>query len=84
MVTMLDKFGRILIPKKVRDDLGLKPGMSLDVKEESSALVLTPQFEKPEVILKEGLLVFTGEATEDIENAVGQHRKMYLEKMSAM
>jgi len=26
METTLDKFGRIVIPKRVRDDLGLKPG----------------------------------------------------------
>ena len=30
METTLDRFGRVVIPKQVRDDLGLKPGAVLD------------------------------------------------------
>jgi AbrB family looped-hinge helix DNA binding protein len=31
MEVKIDKFGRILIPKKVREELGLKPGQYLEI-----------------------------------------------------
>jgi len=32
MGTTLDKFGRVVIPKEIRNGLGLKPGEALQVK----------------------------------------------------
>ncbi len=32
MEVVIDKFGRILIPKKIRDMLGLKPGQMLELE----------------------------------------------------
>ncbi|VAX34834.1 hypothetical protein MNBD_UNCLBAC01-1473 [hydrothermal vent metagenome] len=84
MVTMLDKFGRVVIPKKVRDDLGLKPGVMLDVREEDRELVLSPQVEQPEVITKDGLLVFTGKVMGNIRDSVKEHRQEHLRKTAAI
>ncbi|MEO0731456.1 MAG: AbrB/MazE/SpoVT family DNA-binding domain-containing protein [Bacteroidota bacterium] len=44
MELTLDKFGRVLIPKKVRAALGLRPGMSISaiVNEEDKQLTLLP------------------------------------------
>jgi AbrB family looped-hinge helix DNA binding protein len=32
MKTTIDKAGRVVIPKKIRDAVGLEPGMELDVR----------------------------------------------------
>ena len=32
MQTTVDKFGRIIIPKKVRDHFGLKPGTPVEIE----------------------------------------------------
>ena len=32
MEAVIDKFGRIVIPKKLRDDLGLRPGSVIKIE----------------------------------------------------
>lgn len=46
MTTTIDKFGRILIPKSVRKELGLEPGNSIDliVIRKENSLFLRPTF----------------------------------------
>jgi len=41
--TVIDKFGRVLIPKKIRDKVGLKPGMRLDIVVKGNEIVLRPR-----------------------------------------
>ncbi|MBW2333424.1 MAG: AbrB/MazE/SpoVT family DNA-binding domain-containing protein [Deltaproteobacteria bacterium] len=40
METTLDKFGRIVIPKRVRDDLGLKPGAVLQIEQAEQKILM--------------------------------------------
>jgi AbrB family looped-hinge helix DNA binding protein len=77
MQATLDKFGRIVIPKRVRDDLGLEPGSVLKVEERGEEILLTPVCEDPAAALawKGGVLVFTGEALEDLTDAVERDRE---------
>lgn len=57
----LDNQGRILIPKNIRDQMGLKPGMTLRVEQsDDEAVRLAPQFEQPTLIDEGGLLVVSG------------------------
>ena len=42
METTLDRFGRIVIPKKVRKDFNLKPGAHLKIEETDDTIVLKP------------------------------------------
>jgi len=42
MEVTLDRFGRILLPKKLRDHLGLKPGARLRVEATSEEIALHP------------------------------------------
>ena len=65
MDVTIDKFGRIVIPKVVRDALGLKAGSELQVEitEEETGertIVLQPSQEKALLIDEDGLLVYTG------------------------
>ncbi|MEA2604733.1 MAG: hypothetical protein QOF89_5725 [Acidobacteriota bacterium] len=72
--TTLDKFGRIVIPKQVRDDLGLSPGSVLKIEERDQGIVLKPIPEGSPLLLKDGILVFTGEVEGDLEAALRRDR----------
>lgn len=60
MVTTLDKFGRVIIPKKIREHLGINLGTTLNISEDGARIVIEPVQEKEPVIDKNGILVFTG------------------------
>jgi len=76
----MDKFGRILIPKRIRDNLGLKAGAALEIELDGQGLVMKPVREEPRVLDKGGVLVFTGTAAGDIMGAVTSHREQRLRK----
>ena len=75
MQTIIDKFGRIVIPKKIRNDFRLVPGTSLRIFESNNEIVLKPIENEPELDEKEGVLVFTGKALENLETSVEKLRK---------
>lgn len=74
MEATVDKFGRIVIPKRVRDDLGIKAGTVVLLEEKGQEVILRPQPVEPELISRGGVLVYTGTADEDITEAVRVHR----------
>ena len=84
MQATLDKFGRIVIPKRVRDDFGLEPGSVLKVEERGDEIRLTPVNEDPAAALewKGGVLVFTGEALEDLTEVVECDREERLARLA--
>ncbi|MBE9545977.1 MAG: AbrB/MazE/SpoVT family DNA-binding domain-containing protein [Proteobacteria bacterium] len=75
METTLDKFGRIVIPKKIRDDLHLEPGDQIRVEENGQAIVLKPVHGEPNLVLKDGILVFSGTPTGNLDEAITKHRE---------
>ena len=80
METTLDKFGRIVIPKRVRDDLGLKPGAILKIEQADQGILMEPVNEGPHVVVKNGVLVFSGTPTGDIVGAIQLNRQERLKK----
>lgn len=65
MEVKLDKFGRIVIPKEIREWLGLEAGMELhlDVTEDENGervVALRPVHERQMLLEEEGVLVYTG------------------------
>lgn len=78
----VDKFGRIVIPKQLRDDLGLKPGSVLQLEEKDHEVILKPLYEEPQLVNKDGVLVFTGAAAGDLTKAVRAHREKRLSKLT--
>lgn len=42
MHTKLDKFGRVLIPKNIRKNLGLKPGDTLELEHSQQEIIIKP------------------------------------------
>ncbi len=60
MDATLDRFGRIVIPKKVREDFNLKAGTQIRIEESEEAIILRPVHGEPNIVSKDGVLVFTG------------------------
>jgi len=83
METTLDRFGRVVIPKKVREDLGLEPGVVLQIKQENEKILMEPMHNEPRIVLKKGVLVVTGSATGSIEDAVRTLRKKRISKVGS-
>jgi AbrB family looped-hinge helix DNA binding protein len=75
MKTTLDNFGRIVIPKKIREDFNLRPGSPIRIEEGKEEILLTPIEEGPTLVEKDGVLVFTGTPTEDIESQIDKTRQ---------
>ena len=42
MVTTIDKFGRVIIPKKFREHLGISFGTTLNISENGKQIVIEP------------------------------------------
>ncbi len=74
MEATLDKFGRIVIPKKVRENFNLGPGTQIHIEETNDMIVLKPIHREPNLIKKNGVLVFSGTSTGNIEEALIKHR----------
>lgn len=83
METTLDKFGRVVIPKEIRDILGLKPGELLKVEQSGDEVVLKPLREEPPIRVKDGVLVYAGTATGNLTEAVRAHREERLKRVSS-
>lgn len=75
MEVTLDRSGRFVIPKAMRDALGLGPGSKLEIEEREDALLLRPRRPELDLVEEDGVLVFAGEAAGDLETAVKNHRR---------
>lgn len=82
METTLDRFGRVIIPKGVRDDMGLEAGAVLTIEKKGEKIVLQPLQGEPNITEKKGILVFTGTPVGDVGAALQEHRKRRLKKMT--
>jgi AbrB family looped-hinge helix DNA binding protein len=73
--TKVDQFGRIVIPKGIRARLGLKRGTVLEIDESEEGIILRPERSEPPVRDRDGVLVFTGVPTGDLDDALERHRE---------
>ena len=62
MTLTIDKAGRIVVPKPLRERLGLHAGMDLEVIESADGLTLKPVSEKPSMVRENGFWVHQGVA----------------------
>jgi len=59
--TSIDSAGRIVVPKPLRDALGLTPGSELDISRYGAGLQLIPAGRTARLVQEDGRLVATGE-----------------------
>jgi AbrB family looped-hinge helix DNA binding protein len=77
----IDKFGRVVLPKAMRDDLGLVPGTPLKVVRTPRGIELEPITDASVLIEKEGILVHTGTALGDLNEAIHKGRNTRLDRL---
>jgi AbrB family looped-hinge helix DNA binding protein len=75
MKTTLDRFGRVIVPKSIRDRLGLVPGAEMTINEHENEVVLKLVDLEGPLKLENGILVFAGTAKSDLTEAVRMHRE---------
>ena len=81
METTLDRFGRIIIPKNVRDDMGLEAGVVFQIQKQGEKIVLQPLQGEAQVVERDGILVFTGVAVGDVSQTLHEHRRGRLKRI---
>lgn len=74
MKTSIDKFGRVVVPKQMRKRHGLLPGTEIIVEDTGEAIVLKPVTDQSGLVEKEGLMVFRGTATGDLDTSMRGQR----------
>ena len=81
METKLDRFGRIVIPKKIRNDFNLKPGDQIRIEEREQVIILKTVEGEPNLHWKEGVLVFSGVPIGEFGDAIAKHREDRVNKL---
>jgi AbrB family looped-hinge helix DNA binding protein len=66
-IVEIDKAGRIVVPKRLRDALHLTPGTRLKVERAGDSLVLEQDFPEPKLEMIDGLWVMTGGTPADFD-----------------
>lgn len=65
MKSTMDSVGRIVVPKPLRDALGLSPGSTVDISRYGAGLHLVPAGRTARLVDEAGALVAAGESTVD-------------------
>ncbi len=58
MKTTIDRAGRVVIPKAIRDRAGLQPGSELDIRLDNGVVEITPPAPKGRLVEEGGFLVW--------------------------
>ena len=73
----IDKSGRIILPKPVRDRFCLRPGSDLEIEERPEGVLLKPVEQRPSMVKKNGHWVHQGKLPEgyDWESLIDNERE---------
>jgi AbrB family looped-hinge helix DNA binding protein len=71
METTIDSAGRIVVPKALRDAVGLVPGSVVDVSSYGTGLALVPRGRTARIVEEDGHLVADGDRTVTDEDVFG-------------
>ena len=82
MTLKVDKAGRVILPKPVRDRLGLHAGSDLEIQETREGVMLKPAGRRPSLVKKGSFWVHTGEIPSgyDILQAIDEDREERMRK----
>ena len=71
MEISIDSVGRIVVPKPLRDALGLSPGSTVDISRYGAGLQLLPTGRTAQLVDESGVLVATGDTVIDDDDVFG-------------
>jgi bifunctional DNA-binding transcriptional regulator/antitoxin component of YhaV-PrlF toxin-antitoxin module len=72
----VDNHGGIVLPRELKNRLGLSPGMTMIVEEDAEERIcLRVQTESPELVDKQGIIVVRAESSEDLTNVARRERE---------
>jgi AbrB family looped-hinge helix DNA binding protein len=71
MKAAIDSVGRVVVPKPLRDALGLQPGSEVEISRYGAGLQLIPAGRTAQVVLEGGVPVATGDTRIDDEIVFG-------------
>lgn len=83
MQLVVDKFGRVVLPKALREGHGLVAGERVDVEDRPECVILRPARQRSVVTQRDGLLVFSGQPEGDLTQALARHRRERIGRESA-
>ena len=73
---LIDRFGRILIPKQTRNRLGLTEGVRLQLEVAGDTSLLRPDLPDGKVVRERGVLVWDGQALHiDVNDLIERTRE---------
>ncbi|HRI48315.1 MAG TPA: AbrB/MazE/SpoVT family DNA-binding domain-containing protein [Ignavibacteriaceae bacterium] len=81
MVTTLDKFGRIIIPKRFRERLGINSNSTLNISDDGERIVIELVQDKKTVVDRNGILVFTGILEDKKSDLIKSDRNRRMQKL---
>jgi len=86
MNVKIDKAGRIILPKPVRDRFCLRQGSDLEIEERPEGVLLKPVEQQPSMVKKKGLWVYIGKAPKgfDWDNMVDDEREARIKYLSGL
>jgi AbrB family looped-hinge helix DNA binding protein len=67
----IDSVGRIVLPKPLRDALGLRPGSTVDISRYGGGLAVVPTGRTARLVDEDGALVATGDTVIDDATVFG-------------
>jgi AbrB family looped-hinge helix DNA binding protein len=67
----IDSVGRIVLPKPLRDALGLRPGSTVDISRYGGGLAVVPAGRTARLVHEDGALVATGDTVIDDATVFG-------------
>lgn len=82
MKTTIDRFGRLVVPKTIREKLGLRPGDEIEIEEQDNRIVLKNVEERYPLLVEDGVLIFSGTASGDLLESVTRQREQRISKLS--
>ncbi|MBN2072618.1 MAG: AbrB/MazE/SpoVT family DNA-binding domain-containing protein [Actinobacteria bacterium] len=81
--TRIDRFGRIVIPKRIRDDFGIADNSELEIETtDRNEIIVHPKIATPFITDKGGILVVCSEPTAPFGNFLSKDRSDRIKKIS--
>ena len=78
----MDNFGRIVIPKKIRDEFGISKSSEIEINTtDNDEIIIKPGASKPFVKNKDGVLVVCSESVGSLEDVLKVDREERIRKI---